>query len=590
MKRHHRFLSILMMGLLASNEAAAERHHRSTATKKAAPAEQVDKREIGTTADASDDDDRPARKTKKQGSGALDDISAVPIKLDEILEAAVAGSPDLAKARADRAIAEGEAGSADRMMEWHLGGELDYNRQSQADHTDVAPFQQVGDDKITAALSLARKLPTGGEISFQFQVIRDVTEIFVPSGFNYGGQGTDTADTGTSARTQARFVRHDADNGTATTTDTCGGDVDHVCTSQATLGMKLKQPILRGLGSDVALADQHKAELGFSIATIKAQLSGEDMVKDIVHAYYELQYAAYEVEIRAEALKLAKTQEDITKQEFRAGVAPKTQIDTVTYEIANREGDLLKAKQTLVKMSLDLRRKVGLKIDHRNLIMRPAEAMEIGTEEWDEEETIARAHHANKRLQALEYQRKVATIDVGVAKDQTLPQLDATLSGAILGVGADPGKALNALGGVSGFQVTAGLSFDIELGSGASKAVQAAQGRAKKVDIDRDDMERQIDVDVANAVAQVKSSRQRVEMADTAIIVANGNASAEKLNFMANHSNNFQVMQRQTQLIESQLKRGRAIVDWRIAVADLQYLSGMLLDQYGISAITHASK
>lgn len=585
MKRHHRFLSFLMIGLLASNEAAAERHHRSTATtpKKAAP---VDKRELGKTADASDDDDAPAKPVKKKVTTALDDISAVPIKLDEILEAAVGGSPDLAKARSDRSIAEGEAGAAERAQEWHLGGELDYNRQSQADHTDVAPFQTVGDDKITAQLSLGRRLPTGGEVSFQFQVIRDVTEIYVPSELDYNGQ--QTGDTTTTAR-KTRFVRHDATDGT-TTTDTCGGDIDHICNAQATLGMKLKQPILRGLGSDIALADQHKAEIGFTIATIKAQLAAEDMVKDVIHAYYELQYAAYEVEIRAEALKLAKGQEDLTRQEIRAGVSPKTQLDTVLYEISNREGDLLKAKQALVKQSLDLRRKIGLKIDHHNLVMRPSEPMEIGSEEWDEDETIARAHHANKRLAALEFQRKAANIDVSVAKDQTLPQLDATLSGAILGVGADPGKALNALGGVSGFQVMAGLSFDVELGGGANKGVQAAQGRAKKIDIDRDDMERQIDVDVSNAVSTVNIARKRVEFADTAIVVANENANAEKLNFMANHTNNFQVMQRQTQLIESQLKRGRAIVDWRIAVADLQYLSGMLLEQYGISAITHASK
>ena len=556
MKRHHRFLSVLMMGLLASHQADADRHH---AKKKPA----VDHRDLVKTI-VEDDDDRPRKKDDSDGP----ELAALPIKLEDVIEAAVQRAPDLARAKTDRAAAAGEAGAARRGQAWILGGNVDYTRNSQADHVDVAPFGQVGDDKLTAALSLGRKLPSGGEVSLQLGLVRDVTEINVPTNFQsiLDGQQPATAQVGTA------------------------GDIDHIEASQARIGAKLKQPLLRGLGSDVALAEEHKADLNLAVATIKTQLAAEEMIKDLVTAYYELQYAAYEVDTRAEALALAQKQEQLTREEIRAGTAPTTQLNTVTYEIATREEALLRAQSTLTQQSLELRRKAGLEIDRRNIVLRPSEAFEVGVEEWDVEDTITRSHHANRRLVTLALQKKASDVDVTVAKNAMLPQIDATLSGAIVGSGTDPGAAFNSIGNVDGFEVMAGLTFQLELSDAAKHGYQAAVARKHKLDIDREDLERQIDVQVATSVQGVTVAKKRVALADKAIVVANDNAQAERLNFLATHSNNFQVMQRQTQLIEARLRRGRAIADYRIAIGQLQFLSGTLLEQYGINALPHGDE
>jgi outer membrane protein TolC len=81
----------------------------------------------------------------------------------------------------------------------------------------------------------------------------------------------------------------------------------------------------------------------------------------------------------------------------------------------------------------------------------------------------------------------------------------------------------------------------------------------------------------------VTSARTRVALADKAIIVAEENARAEKLSFMAGKTTNFQVLQRQTELIDARLRRGQAVAEYHKAVAELQFLSGMLLDQYRVN-------
>jgi hypothetical protein len=43
------------------------------------------------------------------------------------------------------------------------------------------------------------------------------------------------------------------------------------------------------------------------------------------------------------------------------------------------------------------------------------------------------------------------------------------------------------------------------------------------------------------------------------------------------------VLGRQKDLVEAELKRGRAIADYHLAVADLQYLTGVILEQYRVN-------
>ena len=56
-----------------------------------------------------------------------------------------------------------------------------------------------------------------------------------------------------------------------------------------------------------------------------------------------------------------------------------------------------------------------------------------------------------------------------------------------------------------------------------------------------------------------------------------------RLSFVSGKATNYNVMQRQTELIEARLRRGRAVADYHIAVAQLQFLGGTLLEQYRVN-------
>jgi len=136
----------------------------------------------------------------------------------------------------------------------------------------------------------------------------------------------------------------------------------------------------------------------------------------------------------------------------------------------------------------------------------------------------------------------------------------------------------------------AGVTFSFELSGAAKAAHNAALARRHQLDVARVDIERQIDAEVVSSVKVLMSGRTRVALADKAIAIAEENVKAERAAFLANRSNNFQVMQRQTQLIEARLRRGRAVADYRVAVVQLQFLAGTLLDTYRIHVRTRGGR
>lgn len=419
----------------------------------------------------------------------------------------------------------------------------------------------VASDTINGTLGVGRNLPTGGNLSVELGLSHVRRELNL------------TAEAiATPGRTQSE----------------CGENIDIFCQDQASARVTLKQPLVRGLGSDVALAGERRADLAAVEATVKAQLAAEEMIRDLVSAYWELAYAAYEVDVRADSLELAKKQEQMTRQEMRAGTAAQNALDAVTYEIAVRDEALLTSKLMFERKSLELRRKAGLEIGRRDIVVRPSEPFELDKQDWNVDELLAKSHKVNRQLASVALEKKIADVDVAVAHDAVLPQVDLNLSGALLGSGDTASGAFNA--DSSGYQVVAGLTVSFELSGAAKSAHAAALAKRHRLDVDRLDLERQIDAEVVSSVKTLMSGRTRVALTDKAIAIAEENVKAERASFLAQRSTNFQVMQRQTQLSDARLRRGRAVADYHVAVAQLQYLSGTLLDAYRIHVRPRAER
>ena len=548
-----------VFGTLTSLPAAAQPRGRSQANTASAPAD--------------DDGDGPEAR------------GVATFKLDDIISVAVRLSPDLARAVTGRDAARQEAVAAGKDQAWRLTADanVEVNAIGADTATDtLAPLVPLSSQKISGSIGLGRKLPTGGEVGVRLGLSSQHQELNVP------GEALEMA-----LQRQSQ----------------CGENADVVCQVQATASLSFKQPLLKGMGSEVALAGEHKAEIAAAKATVEGQLAAEKLILDVVGAYWELANASYEVDVRAEALDLARKHDQLARQEIRSGQTEANAIDAVSYEIAVREEALLTAKLQFEEKSLQLRRKAGLEIGRRDIVIRPADPLELDHQEWDVDQVIAQSHKINHQLAAITLDKKSADVEVDVTRNATLPQVDLSLQGALLATGDTAADAFDGLSGNSnnsnsglstsmnpttnpgfGYQVMAGLTMSFELSGAAKAAHAAAVARRHLLDIERVDKEREIDAQVVVAAKSVMSDRTRVALADKAVAIAENNVKAERAKFLSHASTNFQVMQVQTKLIEARLRRGQAVAAYRTAVAKLQFLSGTLLDTYRIHVRTGAER
>jgi outer membrane protein TolC len=575
------FIILLAGTLLSAATANADRRSkrdRDDATQEDDETKRVAKRSIGgedrrraaraiEEDEESDivEDDRPKKKKRKKTANAPGEtpdsdgpeaIGIVPIRLDDLIEVAVRHAPNLAKAKLERIAAKGDAGYARIDQAWVLNAKAQYSQYGVGGDVDVNLLDVVEERKVDGTLGLGRKLPTGGRIGVEVGINRTEKEIAI-----------------------SKELLENIDP-----TKPDQQDIQEFSTShQTTASISLTQPLLRGIGSDVALAKERKADLSLSEATITAQIEAEKMVLEVIKAYWELAYASHELDTRMDSLDLAERQEKLTREEIRAGASPTSALNAVIYEIASREEAKLRAQTELEAKSLELRRKAGLELNDRSLVIRPGEAFAVGREEFEVADMLERSRQTNRRLVLLALKKRNVNVDVDVAKNAMLPQLDLNLSAGLMGTGVSSDEAFSNASGANGYQVMASLTFQWEMSGAAKDAHKAALSRRAQIEVERLDIQRQIDTEVVQAVQLVKTSRVRVGLAEKAAAVAEENVKAERAQFQAQRSTNFDVMRRQSELAEANLRRGRAIAEYHMAVAQLQYLSGTLLETYGVN-------
>jgi outer membrane protein TolC len=500
---------------------------------------------------------QPRNEEEADGDGPEADTAAIS-SLDELIKVSILQAPEFSRAKLDHEAAQGAAGAANAEQQWQLRMGAEYKRDWKGYGTDVCLFQPVDTQTLATSLGIGRNLPTGGRFDFEGGVASNYNEILIPASDTFEGLMALESQGGAALDEESTVI-------------------------QSSLKLSLKQPLVRGFGPDVALITKRRAELQFAITSIEAQVKAEEMIRDIVMGYWELAFANYQVDTRNRSVELAAQQEKVTRDEVRAGKSPQSALNAVLYETHIRKEALISSQLDLEKKSMELRRKVGLGLDRRTFVLRPSDPFEIGKDEFDIDETLRASRTANRKMASVALQRKLADAELKVAKNGILPQVDASISGALIGAGENTGESFSNLTGFEGFQISAGLQIQFDLGGAAKSNYDAALAKRRRVDVDREDLERQIDAEVVAAVKQVTFARTRVSLADKAITIADGNWKSEQLNFQAGKTSNFSVMQRQSELIDAQLKRGRAVADYHISVATLQYLSGLILDQYRVN-------
>ncbi len=463
------------------------------------------------------------------------------LSLPAALRAMVQRDPTLERATIDVAIAEANVERAQGPLDWLVTAEGTYLRT----RADAVAGNIVGTNKLdryAAEAAISKFLPTGGTVSLGTNARREDTE------FTLGG-GAET-------------IQY-----------------------QTGVELALSQPLLRGRGQPPTtggLAPEQARALK-DAAALTRQVVAREAVRDVVSAYWELAYAIRDREIRESSLELARQQLRDTETGIRLGRVAATEATAVEQIIATRQEEILQSEVTITERSLALRRRLGMAIHPGAVELQTSAAIKPKPSRHDMASVLKLALDASPEVLSLRARERGATIDVEVTDNGLLPRLDLTLSGGPLGTGGEFDEATQNMVELDGYRVAAGLRLEHALGRSFSRGDnKRARETRRRIRVDLRDMEAQMAQAVARASRAATIAADRITISERVVGLAEKNVEAEQRRFELGRATNFDVLQRQEELKQAQLRLTRAQVDYLNAEAALEALSGEILTRYGI--------
>lgn len=499
--------------------------------------------EMPTTAPAPEDAVKPDSATTGPALGVEPQMR---LTLQEIIQRAVANNLDVKVAAYTPAIDETRVTEAEARFDPTFFSQFTWERRDRDVFISNSP-ENIGDEYgnvLTSQTGLRQILDNGAQVEVRYQATRNM---FDPvSNFT----------------TNSRDGVNNWDN---------------------QLVMQLTQPLLRDFGNDVnrARITINKNNQRVSILEFRKQL--EETLANIEEAYWQLVQAERDLQILIELLNrttdtsiklINRKGDDVTDVQVNQGIA----------SVEQRRRLLVSQKRRVKDLSDQLKRLMqdpNLPVASATMVLPGLDAIEEPIK-FDLQEQVATA--LENRLELGQQQLRVDNADVAmqVAKNNLLPELNATVQGNLGGLDTNFSDSFEEM--VTGDRLSwqMGLSLEIPIGNRAARAIysRALLQRQQAVDQYRNLID-QIQLEVCTSARAVSTrweeliAARRARFASekslegiTSREAAGENLTAEFVNLILNE---------QANLAQRQNDENEAMAQYNVAIAQLERAKGTLL-------------
>lgn len=424
---------------------------------------------------------------------------------------------------------------------------------------------------LSGYFGVGRKLETGGRIDFRINASRNLTD-------------------------QLRSF-FDASQGS-----------DRLASYRIQPTLTLSHPLLRGLGIRVNRANIDRARLATSQSEAIELAAAQDLVRDLVSAYWDVLFAKRDLQNKKRAVELQEQQLKRTQAQVAAGRLSPVDAKAVQQALAVRESEVLVAENALLDTSLTLRTLMGQGFADRDVlgIMPETDPVLVQPEPVVFKAEIDKALKTNPQIRQLELALASKRIDELEAANQRLPQLDftGTFSPTGRSVDSSPDSTTGAPGSEGSWgeafrnffndDVAADGIFAEYTVSGALDFTWAVQNRTAKGNHSRVEAElrraelnlaqirQTVSTSVIRASNGLRTAGKRMEVAEISVELAEENLAAEQARFSVGRATNYDVNFRIDELAKAQSEALSAQIDYLKALVQLQALTGEILPAYGL--------
>ncbi|MBF0564716.1 MAG: TolC family protein [Nitrospirae bacterium] len=340
------------------------------------------------------------------------------------------------------------------------------------------------------------------------------------------------------------------------------------------LDLSLKQPVLKGFGVDVQLANVRVSKNAVDMAKLDYGSAVVAKVADAVIQYWDLSSALASLESAGLALSLAESTDKEVKAKIKAGAMARVDVYTTEAEIAEREESLIESEKKARDADNNLKAMINLENTDERL--DPVSTPPEGVQAESPEDIIKEALASRQDYQRVLVEKKSKEILAAYYKNQMLPDLSLQAEYGYGGLGTDYKAALNQLfdDGKSwkiGFMLTVPIGNRKNVGN-----YHRAKFELEQMDSSILQLEQTIRVSVKEALTAVLYAQKKAAAATKTRIASEKKLEAEDGKFKAGLAALNDVLKFQRDYANSVYEEKKAKNDFAKALVNLNRVKGRM--------------
>lgn len=362
------------------------------------------------------------------------------------------------------------------------------------------------------------------------------------------------------------------------------------------------QPLLRDFGFKVNRQEILVARNNLDISITQFEKTLQETIYSVQEAYWNLTYAIEDYNVKQQSLKLAQDLLAKNRKEVEVGKLAEIEILNAEAVVASREADILQA-EALIRRSEDTladllnMRKAG---ELGRIKIVPLDEPSSMEKEISLDEALKQALEANPDLKVKKKSIETDVLNLSVAKNQMLPSLNLDLSYWSPGLSGTeiifdpanpfappigeeihpPSEALKEAFSFKYSNWNVGLTLSVPLSSLTTKADYVrAKMEVEKSQLELKNLEKQIFLEVRNAVRDVETNFKRVQAYRVSREFSQKRLEAEVKKLDVGLTTNYFVLQYQEELARERSLELKAKVDYSLALARLDRVLGSSLEK-----------
>ncbi len=354
----------------------------------------------------------------------------------------------------------------------------------------------------------------------------------------------------------------------------------------------IKVPLLKGFGLGVNLAPLRIAKNNWKIAAATFDQAMQDLVMNIITAYWTLYYYREDVSAKEYALNLAYELLKINQAKVKVGMAAPLTITEAKASIARQEEELLVAKNLVHDAEDNLRTIINFKMDILFLpkafrkvryYLVPSEKPRVVDFKMDEADCIERAVNNREAMRIAQLELRNSGENLKIAKNNLFPEVNFLGSLGYEGLGGNFGNAYDDQYTAQHPSWSLGLevSFPIFYNEPVS-TFRRAKYEQRQSRLSLKSTKHQVAMDVRKAIRLVETNRKRIYATRETTKLSKEQLEAEQEKYKVGQSTTFKVLQFQDDLATALSREIQALAEWRVSVASLYRSIGRILEENNI--------